>query len=90
MSKKHTMLCLAAIAERKSPSGTMSAIDVASNHNMTAVGQPTDHTPDMFSIMDMTEKVIDLDVVDSTLLLSQRNTDNRLTMDNVGEAKASP
>ena len=44
----------------------------------------------MFSIIDMTEKVVDLDIVDSTLLLSQRNTDNRLTTDDPGEAKASP
>ena len=80
---------MAAIAERKSPSGTMSTIDVASNHDVTTVGQPTGQTPNMFSIIDMTEKVIDLDIVDSNLP-SQRNTDNRLTMDNLGEAKASP
>ena len=41
-------------------------------------------------IKDMTEKVIDLDIVDSTLLTSQRNTDNRPTTDDPGEAKASP
>ena len=44
----------------------------------------------MFSIIDTTEKVVELDIVDSTLLPSQRNTDNRLTMDDPGEVKASP
>ena len=56
----------------------------------SAVKQPTAQTPDTFSIMDTTEKVVDLDIVDNTLLPSQRNTDNRPTMDNPGEAKAPP
>ena len=67
-----------------------SAIDIALNHDVTAVGQPTEQTPDMFSIMDTTEKAIDPNIVDSSLLPSQRNTDNRSVMDNSGEAKASP
>ena len=71
-------------------SGTTSAIDVASNHDVTIVGQPTGQTPDTFSIVDMTEKGVDLDIVGSTLLPSQRNTDNRPTRDNPGEVKASP
>ena len=90
MSKKCTTLCSAVIAGCKSLSTAMSAIDVTSHHDVTAVGQPTDQTPDIFSIVDTTEKVIDLDVVDSTLLPSQRNTDNRPTMDDLGKAKASP
>ena len=90
MLKKHTTLCSAVMTEFKSLSGTMSTIDVASNHSVTTVGQPTGKTPDTFSIVDMTEKVVDLDIVDSTLLPSQRNTDNRPTTDNPGEAKASP
>ena len=90
MSKKRTTLCSVTITGCKSPSSAMSTIDVASNHNATTVGKPTGQTPDTFSIVDMTEKVVDLDVVDSMLLPSQRNTNNRLTMDNLGEAKASP
>ena len=90
MSKKHTTLHSVAITGCKSPSGTTSAIDVALNHNITTVGQPTRQTLNTFSIIDMTEKVIDLDIVDSTLLLSQRNTDNRLKMGDLGEAKTSP
>ena len=90
MSKKHTTLRSAAITGHKSLSGPTSAIDIASNHNVTPVGQPTGQTPDTFSIVDMTEKIMELDIVDNTLLVSQRNTDNRPTMDNPGEAKASP
>ena len=89
MSKKHTTLCSAAIAERKSLSGT-SAIDVALKHDAPIVGKPTRKTPDTFSIMDMTKRVIDLEVVDNMLLLRQRNTDKELTMDDPGEVKASP
>ena len=90
MSKKHTTLCSAVITRHKSLSSAMSAIDIASNHDVTTVGQPTGQTLNTFSIVDTTEKVIDLDIVDNTLLPSKRNTDNRLTMDDPGEAKASP
>ena len=90
MSKKHTLLCSVAITQHKLLSGAMSAMDVASNHDVTTVGQPTGQTPNTFIVVDTTEKVVDLDIVDSTLLPSQRNTDNRPTTDDPGEAKASP
>ena len=90
MSKKRTMLCLMAIAERKSPSGDTSAVDVASNHNAPTVGKPTEQTPDTFSIVDTTERVVELEVVNNELLPCQRNTDKELTTDSSGEAKASP
>ena len=72
------------------PSTTTSAIDVALNHNVTAVGQPTDQTPDTFSIVDTTEKVVDPEIVDSSLLPGQRNTDKRPTTEDLGEVKPSP
>ena len=78
------------IAERKSLSGTMSAIDVASNHDAPTVRQPTEQTPDTFSIVDTTERVVELEVVNNVLLPHQRNTDKELTTDDPGEAKASP
>ena len=56
MSKKHTTLRSAVITGHKLPSTTLSAIDIILYHNVTAVGQAPDQTPDMFSIMDMTEK----------------------------------
>ena len=90
MSKKHTTLRSTAIAERKSLSGTTSAVDVASNHDAPTVGKPTEQTPDTFSIVDATERVIELEVVNNILLPRQRNTDKELTMDDPGEAKASP
>ena len=90
MSKKRIMLCLTAIGERKLPSGDTSAIDVASNHDAPTVGKPTEQTPDTFSIVDTTERVVELEVVNNELLPRQRNTDKELTTDGSGEAKASP
>ena len=82
------MLRSMAIAERKSPSGDTSAVDVALNHNAPTVGKPTEQTPDMFSIVDTTERVVELEVVNNKLLPRQRNTDKEPTMDGSGKAKA--
>ena len=68
MSKKRTTLHLAAIAECKSLSSATSAIDVALNHNAPTVGQPTEQTQDTFSIMDTTERVVELKVINNVLL----------------------
>ena len=68
----------------------MSAIDVASNHDAPTVGKLTEQTPDTFSIVDTTERVVELEVVNNVLLPCQRNTDKELTMDDPGEEKASP
>ena len=84
------MLHSVVIAERNSPSGAMSAIDVATNHDAPTVGQPTGQTPDTFSIVDTTERVVELEVVDNMLLPHQRNTDKEPTTDDPGEVKASP
>ena len=85
MSKKHTTLCSAAIAECKLPSSATSAIDVASNHDAPTVGKPTEQTPDTFSIVDTTERVVELEVVNNELLPHQRNTDKEPTTDDPGE-----
>ena len=69
--KKNTTLRSTAMAERKSPSGNTSAVDVASNHDAPTVGKPTEQTPDTFSIEDATEKVIELEVVNNALLPRQ-------------------
>ena len=89
MSKKRTMLHSMAIAERKSPSSATSAIDVALNHDAPTVGKPTEQTPDTFSIVDATERVVELEVVNNVLLLCQRNTDKEPTMDDPGESISS-
>ena len=44
----------------------------------------------MFSIIDTTKRVADLEVVDNMLLPRQKNTDKEPTTDDPGEAKASP
>ena len=88
MSKKHSTLRSTAIAECKTPSGDTSAVDVASNHDAPTVGKPTEQTPDTFSIVDTTERVIELEVVNNELRPRQRNTDKEPTMDSSGEAKA--
>ena len=72
------------------PSSATSAIDVALNHDAPTVGKPTEQTPDTFSIVDATERVVELEVVNNILLPRQRNTDKELTTDDPGEAKASP
>ena len=65
----------------------MSAIDIASNHDAPTVGQPTEQTPDTFSIVDATERVIELEVVNNVLLPHQRNTDKEPTMDDQEKRK---
>ena len=78
------------IAECKLPSGATSTVDIASNHDAPTVGKPTELTPDIFSIVDTTERVVELEVVNNELLPHQRNTDKEPTKDDPGEVKGSP
>ena len=43
------------------------------------VGQPTRDTPDAYSLVDTTEKAVEMQVVDERLPTSQRIVDSRLT-----------
>ena len=43
------------------------AVDVALNHDAPTVGKPTEQTPDTFSIVDTTERVVELEVVNNEL-----------------------
>ena len=88
--QKIITFCSSTITGHKLPSAAMSTINIALHHNVTTVGQPNEQTPNMFSIVNMTEKVMDPEIVDSTLLPSQRNTDARPAMDDTGQVKASP
>ena len=45
--------------------------NVTSHHNVPTVGQPTENTPDTYSLVDTTEKVVEEQVVDKSLLTSQ-------------------
>ena len=76
------------MAERKSPSGATSAVDVALDHDAPTVGKPTEQTPDTISIEDAGEKVVELEVVNNVLLPRQRNTDKEPTMDDPGISKS--
>ena len=44
--------------------------------------------PDMYSPVDTTEKVVNEQVIDDTLLVSQRNTDLRLTSVGLRDVRA--
>ena len=90
MLKKRTTLCSTAIAERKSLSGDTSTVDIALNHDAPTVGKPTEQTPNTFSLVDTTERVVELEVVNNKLRPRQRNTDKEPTTDGSGEVKASP
>ena len=70
----------------RSHSPTTGMTNVSSHHNVTAVGQPTEETPDTYSLVDTTEKVVDEQLVDDILLASQKNVDSRLTSVNLRDA----
>ena len=85
---KHTNLCLRTAKIHRLHSPTPGATNVTSHHNVPTVGQPTENTPDMYSLVDTTGKVVDEEVVDKTLLVSQRNIDSRPTSDDLRDAIA--
>ena len=74
---KHTTLCsrTAEICRLHSPE--MGVINVTSHHNVPTVGQPTENILDTYSLVDTTEKVVEEQVVDESLLTSQRIIDLR-------------
>ena len=55
----------------------MGVTHVTSNHDVTTVGQPTENTPDTYSLVETTEKVVEEQVVDESLPTSQRIIDLR-------------
>ena len=72
---KHITLCsrTSKICGLHSPETVMT--NVTSNHDVPPVGQPTKNT----SLVDTTEKVVEVQVVDKSLPTSQRIVDSRLT-----------
>ena len=52
---------------------------VTSNYNVLAVGQPTSESPDAYSLVNITEKAVDIQVVDKNLPISQRIINTRPT-----------
>ena len=56
----------------------MGVTTITLNHDVPLVGQPTEETPDPYSLVDTTEKSVELQVVDKSLPVSQRFVDSRL------------
>ena len=75
---KHTTLHSRTAKIHSSHSLEIGVTNVTSNHNVPTVGKPTDNTPDIYSLVDTTEKVVEEQVVDESLLTSQRIIDSRL------------
>ena len=50
---------------------------VTSNHDVATVGQPSEETPNAYSLVDTTEKAVQVQVVDDSLPVSQRIIDSR-------------
>ena len=57
----------------------MGVTTITSNLDVPTVGQPTKNTLDTYSLVDTTEKTVDVHMVDESLLTSQRIIDSRLT-----------
>ena len=66
----------------------MDMTNVTSNHDIPTVGQPTKNTPDTYSLVDTTEKVVEAQVIDKSLRTSQRIIDSRLASVNPWDADA--
>ena len=52
--------------------------NITSNHDVPMVGQTTENMPDNHSLLDTTEKIVEVQVVDESLPTSQRVVDSRL------------
>ena len=69
---KHTTLCSRTAEIHRSHSLEMGVTNITPNHNVPMVGQSPENTPDTYSLMDTTEKVVEAQVVDKSLPTSQR------------------
>ena len=76
---KHTTLCsqTADIHGLHSPETGVTTITL--NLDVPAVGKPTKDTPDTFSLVNTTEKAVEVNVVDKSIPTSQRIIDSRPT-----------
>ena len=45
----------------------MGVTTITSNHDVPTVGQPTEDTPDTYSLVDTTKKAVEVQVVDESL-----------------------
>ena len=75
---KYTNLCSRTAEIHRLHSLEMGVTNITSHHDVPVVGQPTENTPDTYSLVETTEKVVEEQVVDESLLTSQRIIDSRL------------
>ena len=66
----------------------MGVTTVTSNHDVPTVEQSTDDAPDNYSLVNTTEKAVEVRVVDENLPTSQKNIDSRRTSVNPKDATA--
>ena len=71
---KHTNLCSRTAKIHRSHSPEAGVTNITSHHDVPTVGQPTENMSDTYSLVDTTEE----QVVDESLLTSQRIIDSRL------------
>ena len=62
---------------RRSHSLEVGMTNSYTHHNVPTVRQPAENMPDTYSLVDTTEKVVEEQVVDKSLLTSQRIIDSR-------------
>ena len=73
---KYTALCSRTAEIHRLHSSETGATNITSNHEVPMVGQPTKNTPDTYSLVDTTEKVVEVQVVDKSIPTSQRIVDS--------------
>ena len=61
---------------RRSHSSEMGVTTVTSNHDVPVAGQPTDVSPEAYSLVNTAEKAVEDQLVDESIPMSQRNIDS--------------
>ena len=85
---KHTTLHLTTAKICRSHNPEMGVTNITSSYDIPTVGKPTKNTSDTYSLVDTTEKVVEEQVVDESLLISQRIIDLRLASVDPRDTKA--
>ena len=85
---KCTILCSRTAKIHRLHSPEMDVTTVTLHHDVLTVGQPTAESPDAYSLVNTTEKAVEIKEVDESLPISQRNIDSRLMSINPRDAIA--
>ena len=73
---KHIILCSQTAEIHRLHSPEMGVTTITLNHDVPAVGQPTDDSPGAYSLVNTAEKAVEHHLVDESILMSQRNIDS--------------